>query len=487
MLLPLHLLLLKQVPAGTPLHVRLTTAVGSYDGKAGMAVRAVLIAPVTDGTHVLIPAGSTLSGSIERVNKVGYGIRHETASLALDFDQVALPDGSAMPVSTRLRQVDNGREKVAKDGSILGVRTTSSISYRASGYIRTALEWEVHARIALWAVKMLIVQVPEPEIFYPAGSELTLALTEPMLAEPRPEPIDTAEMTWKERDDMEQVIADLPARSFARGSKRASDMVNMMFVGSRAQVEAAFQAAGWTESKALSMKSRIGGIRAVAEARGYMAAPMTTLLVNNAEPDLAYEKGLNDFAKRDHIRLWKQSQTWDGQTVWAAAATRDVDYAYFRPGHMFTHQIEQNVDRERDKVAQDLQFTSCTNAVDLWDRPGYPHVASNATGDMMTSDARLAVVRLNQCDAPRITEDGSNSGLRVHGGMMQRFARRQILSMRNDFYRHNMVWRGYEVGRWTVAAIRKHKQGKDWRGEFERTDEVASNGASKVMNSGWLR
>ncbi len=486
MLLPLHLLLLKQVPAGTPLHVRLTTAVGTYDGKAGMAVRAVLIAPVTDGTHVLIPAGSTLSGSIERVNKVGFGIRHETASLALDFDQVALPDGSAMPLSTRVRQVDNGREKVAKDGSILGVRTTSSISYRASGYIRTALEWEVHARIALWAVKMLLVQVPEPEIFYPAGSELTLALTEPMLAEPRPEPIDTAEMTWKERDDMEQVIADLPARSFARGSKRAADMVNMMFVGSREQVEAAFTAAGWTESKAMSMRSRIGGIRAVVEGRGYMAAPMTALLVNNAEPDLAWEKGLNDFAKRDHIRLWKQSGTWNGQELWAAAATRDIDYAYFRPGHMFTHQIEQNVDRERDKVAHDLVFTSCTNAVDLWDRPGYPHVASNATGDVMTSDAQIAVVRLNQCDAPRTTEDLS-SGLRVHGGFMQRFARRQVLSVRNDFYRHNMIWRGYEVTRWTVAAIRKHNQGKDWRTEFDRTDEVASSGASKAMNSGWLR
>src|ERR1700722_338731 len=118
MLLPLHLLLLKQVPAGTPLHVRLTTAVGSYDGKAGMAVRAVLIAPVTDGEQVLIPAGSTLSGSIQRVNKVGYGIRRETALLALDFDQVALPDGSAIPIGTKVRQVDNGREKVAKDGSI---------------------------------------------------------------------------------------------------------------------------------------------------------------------------------------------------------------------------------------------------------------------------------------------------------------------------------------------------------------------------------
>jgi hypothetical protein len=46
------------------------------------------------------------------------------------------------------------------------VRSTGTLSYRFSGYIRAALAWEIHARIALWAIKTLIVQVPEPEIYY---------------------------------------------------------------------------------------------------------------------------------------------------------------------------------------------------------------------------------------------------------------------------------------------------------------------------------
>jgi LssY C-terminus len=487
-MLPVHLLLMKQVAAGTPLHVRLTSAVGSYDSKKGMAVRAILIAPVTAGDDLVIPAGSTLSGTVTKVNRVGYGIMHETAALGLDFDQLTLPDGTPLTVSTRLHQVDNGRERVDGSGNILGTRATSSIAYRASGYIRTALEFEVHARLALWAVKMLVVQVPEPEIFYPAGSELTLALTEPIYADPQPRPIDTTELTWKERGDLEEVIANLPARAFTRNSKQASDMVNMMFVGSREQITAAFTAAGWSEMALPSMRARIRGLRAVAEVRGFVGAPMSPLFVNDVEPDLAWQKGLNDFAKRDHIRLWKQSETWDGQELWVGAATRDVDFAYFRPGHMFTHQIEQNVDIERDKVAHDLQFTDCADAVDYWDRPGFPHVARNATGDTMVSDAQLAVVRLNGCASPRVTEDPAASGLRMHGGKVQRFVRREILATRNDFYRHNMVFRGYEVGRWTVLAIRKHKQGKDWQqGDFDKSDSVASSGFAKVFNSSWLR
>lgn len=487
MMLPLHLLLLKQAPAGTPLHVRLTTAVGTYETKAGQTVQAVLIEPVLADNDILIPAGSTLAGTVTKVKKVGFGIVHETATLGLDFDRIILPGGQTLSISSRLRQVDNGRERVARDGSILGVRATGSISYRASGYIRTLLCYEVHMRVVSMAFRMLVVQVPEPEIYYPPGSELTLALTESITAAPQPDPIDTAEMTRAERDDMDRVIASLPDRAYSRKSNKPSDLINVMFVGSREQISAAFTAAGWSESKPVSMRVRITGLRAVAEARGFLAAPMSTLLVNDAEPDLSWQKGLNDFAKRHHIRLWKQSEMWNGQEVWAGAATRDIDYAYMRPGHMFTHQIEQNIDRERDKIAHDLAFTACTDAVDYWERPGFPRLTYNATGDLMSSDARLVVLRMNGCASPHNADDPNAPKIRAHGNGWQRFARRQILSIRNDFYRRNMYWRGYEATRWTVSAIRKKKQSSDPVADFDTSDPVAGSFFQRFRNSSWLR
>ena len=66
------------VPEGTELHVRLTTTVGSYASRAGSPIRAVLIAPVTvDGETILQP-GSTLSGMVKAVTRVGLGVRHVT-------------------------------------------------------------------------------------------------------------------------------------------------------------------------------------------------------------------------------------------------------------------------------------------------------------------------------------------------------------------------------------------------------------------------
>jgi hypothetical protein len=121
--------------------------IGSYSSKAGDSVSAVLIAPVKVDDQTILPEGSMLSGSIQRVARVGFGIVHETATLVLNFNEVTLPDGATFPLSTRLTNVDNSREGVIPDGSIRGVRSTASIAYRFSGYIRTALCWEVHARL----------------------------------------------------------------------------------------------------------------------------------------------------------------------------------------------------------------------------------------------------------------------------------------------------------------------------------------------------
>ena len=176
LLLSLELLAMRPVPVGTQLHVRLTTTVGSYASKVGSLVSAVLIAPVTNDDETILPEGSTLAGSVKSVGRVGLGIVRETATLELQFDQVTLPDGESFPISVRLEEVENGREHVGPDGSIRGLRSTSSLSYRASGYIRMALSWDIHARLAFWAIKTLIVQVPEPEIPLPGRRGIDLGL-----------------------------------------------------------------------------------------------------------------------------------------------------------------------------------------------------------------------------------------------------------------------------------------------------------------------
>ncbi|HEY7335347.1 MAG TPA: LssY C-terminal domain-containing protein [Bryobacteraceae bacterium] len=461
-----------QAPDGSLLHVRLTTPVGSFASRPGARVEAMLIAPLNApeaaGGAVVFPAGSKLEGEVKSVRRVGLGLIHETASLELDFDSIAAPGGEAGPISARLIAVDNGREEVTPSGEIHEVRTTASVGNRAAHYIRDALLLATHAEPAIWAVNSLVLQVPEPEIFLPVGAELTLALTDPLGANRAEEkdsraanvlPPGPREFTRGERMALDPVIAGLPDRTEA-SSGRPSDVVNVAIIGSREEVAAAFLAAGWTEARPVSIRSRLSSIVAVVEGRGSPDAPMTPLLLNDVPADMSWQKGFNDTAKRHHIRLWEQAQMTDGRALWTGAATRDVDFAFLRPGGgLLTHEVARLVDRERDKVVDDLTFTNCVDIADSWERADTPHLLTNATGDEMETDGRLAVVRLNRCQPPADPPPLAQT-LPVHGKRWQLILRRQILGFRSDFIRHNWYWRSYEGLRYLVVAL-QHKPAPD--------------------------
>jgi LssY C-terminus len=460
-LLSIAALTIRPVPEATLLHVRLTTAVGSYASNAGSPVSAVLIAPVTVDGETVLQAGSTLSGRVRAVTRVGLGVRHETAGLDLEFDQITPPDGDPISVSAQVADVDNGRERVTRDGRIQGVRSTGSMCYRVSGYIRTMLQWEVHAELAEWAIRSLIMELPEPEIYYPAGVELTLKLTQPLLLDgpPSSEKQSARKASDSDRDELARIVAAIPYRTRDPISERSSDPTNVLLIGTRDQIVAAFAAAGWTQADRVSLRDRIHWIRAVAELRGDHAASMSLLLLDGAEPDMSWQKGLNDVSKRHHIRIWKVAGTWHGSEMWVGAATHDVDFAYLRPGKALSHRIEQDIDQERDKVAYDLAFTSCGGVLDWTDREDFPRFARNATGDPIITDGRMVALELNDCRAPRVsTESVDTRLLAEHGDKLQRFARREILSARNDLLRTNPYWRTFEATRWLVEYIRQRRR-----------------------------
>ena len=441
------------VPAGTQLHIRLTSTVGSYASRPGSPVQAVLIAPVTVSGAAVFPANSVLSGVVKTVRRVGYGVVHESAAIELRFDRLTLPDGQELPVSARVVQVDNGRERVNRKGVIERERSTGTLTYRGCGYIKTALMWNFNADLAFWAIKTLVVQVPEPEIYFPPGVELTLSSTAPVRVEVA---FDTPADVGPERADVDAMVASMPKRTLSASTSAPSDLINLGFVGSREQLTTAFAAAGWTEAHPVSFRSKALGFKAVAEGMGYLSAPMSAQLVNDIEANISLQKGLNDVSKRHHIRVWKYSADWHGQEVWVGAATRDVDFAYLRPGGRFTHRIEENIDQEREKIVYDLAFTSCVERADWIDRPGFRRSARNATGDLMTTDGRLALVRLNGCSDPKLTTETSElNPVAKHGTGLQRFARREVLSMRNDLFRANPYFRTYEGIRALVNVYKR--------------------------------
>jgi len=476
-------------PPGTPLHVRLTHAVGSYASRPHSRVEAVLIAPVKSGDETILPAGSLISGEVKSVRRVGLGVIHETASLELNFDSISGGERKEFPLSTQLAAVDNGREVVTAAGSIREPRSTGCLGNRAARYVRMLVLWNVHVQLAVWAVKALVVQVPEPEIYLPAGTELTLTLSATLSVTQWPPVIggvvtapavEPRMLSGQERESLIPVTTALPERTLAARSGRPADLLNVLLLGSREEVAASFTAAGWKQARTSSTRSSLASVWAVVRHTAYPDAPMSKLLLNDAPPDMSWEKGFNDVSKRHHIRLWKQPQMVDGQEVWAGAATRDIDFAFMRGRSMMTHEIARQVDQERDKVADDIAFASCADAVDWWDRVQVPHMLTNATGDRMTTDGRLVVVRLKECPAlPNIATTLDRNPLPRHGGRWQCFLRREIVCMRSDLIRANVYWRSYEGARTLITAIAQHRRAQN-------PDEPAKEAHANRRHPEWL-
>ena len=484
-------LIYREAPAGSVLHLRLTNAVGSFASHRGDLVDGVLIAPVKVEGDTVLPAGAIVHGSVKSVRRVGLGILHEAASLDLTFDSIVLPGGTTLPVWSRVVLVDNGREEVTPGGEIREGRSTNSWGNRGAHYLRDVMMLSVHTQLAAWAVKSIVTQVPEPEIYLPSGAELTLVLTQPVRALAVPNPIDDSRgFSEDQRTSLAPVIADLPERSYTKpkkadtGQGRPSDIVNLLLIGSREQISAAFTAAGWTEARSNTPRNNWGSAFAMTFNTAYHSAPMSSLRVNNVEPDMSWEKGFNDITKRHHVRLWKMYQTWEGEELWVAAATRDLEIGFLRSGRWVTHRVEENVDHERDKIAWDLAYSTCADSMDWWDRPAIPRETRNATGDLMQTDGELVVLKFNDCAHPRgVTAPGQDM-LRKHGNLFERLVRREILSIRSDLIRDNIYWKAWDGARILVSAIQSRRATPEPDGPQKKTfaSRVQPGGLTSVVS-----
>ena len=102
--------------------------------------------------------------------KVGWGIRHETAALELEFNRAVIEAGSTIEISARVEEVENAREQV-KNGVIHGVLSSDTFQGRINSRLIHLPTWNPYSDLGLIIYKATFPIFPEPEIYYPAGTD----------------------------------------------------------------------------------------------------------------------------------------------------------------------------------------------------------------------------------------------------------------------------------------------------------------------------
>lgn len=380
---------------GLTLSIRLDGPVYSEHSRTGDPVTGTVTYPLCkDGENItckpgelLIPPGTKVQATILFAQKASS--KYSRPRLVLDFSNIIHADGTHDPLYARVIDVDNARETI-RNNEILGIiqphaNTKASLALMAIGMSNPIAGYTIKGFSAVYGLSI------RREILFPAGTDLQVQIVRPSMLKTRDAwsgwpvlPVDAK---------LKSIIAAAPYRTYTKDNK-PSDITNLMFIGSRQQLIAAFQEAGWFQADSLSMNSAVKSVQATFRQSGYTQAPVSLLTLNGKPPDLVFQKSLDTFAKRHHIRVWKQPETYKGQDVWVGSSTHDIAISTARKATKWSHRIDPHVDREREWIETDLLYAGTARAYVLVDRPNVPKKTGNSTGDDIVTDGQISVVAI---------------------------------------------------------------------------------------------
>jgi uncharacterized protein YidB (DUF937 family) len=374
------------VASGTKLYVRLEAAVSTESSHLDQTVTTRVVREVTSDQGVLVPIGAEVTGKIERLFPNSDPKDH--AHLLIHFTQLVIPGHPPLDLTAHLTGVENARETVLADGTIQGVLEKDEAVGRMDGL----LDRLGSAGSEMEKMSNKTIGKADTSIDYAAGTDLVLTLDQPLAVDSASPPAAATQISADLSDAVQKMLADAPNRAQNK-EKKPGDPLNLIIIGNADQILNAYKQAGWSEARKLGARSAIGTVRALASDEGYEEAPVSQLYLYGRSEDFAFEKMLNTFLKRHHLRLWRTSVTTaDGRQIWLGASTHDIGLDV-HPG-VISHAIDPDLDAERSKVGADLMAGGQVAAEQLVTRPNPLSEGKTATGGTWKTDGQLLVIEL---------------------------------------------------------------------------------------------
>lgn len=386
---------------GMNFRAQLQSPVYSDRSRPGDPITAWVVEPVYNGDVLLLQPGTIISGTVLFAQKAPN--KYDRPRIVLDFSNVPQRDGTSSPLYLRVLAVDNARETV-RNNEIIGI-----VQPHVSGKVGIAVgavgSLNPIAGAALKGTSMIYGMSIRREIYFPEGTDMVVQVVRPSSIKQKPNWGGWPKMTTSA--ELQKVVQKAPLRTMT--SKQVpSDLTNIVFIGSEEQLLKAFDEAGWYLADNLGVGSGTKVFTSTIRRTGYNTGPVSLLTLNGAPPDHVFQKGLNTFAKRHHIRVWKMAETYNGQQVWIGAATHDIANVSARKGTKWSHRIDPHVDRERDWIKTDLLYNEMATGYAYVPRPDAPKVTTNGTGDEMLTDGNMLVVQLGQPKSPNVEKTAAS-------------------------------------------------------------------------------
>ncbi len=350
------------IPDGTPVKLHMVHTISSAYAQKGDRLDFVVVKDVTVGEFTIIQAGTIANGSVVGVK--GKRLLGIGGKVAIKLDSVALVTGNEVALRARKEIKGSSRTKfmvVEMIAAGLFYLPAAPVFLLSHGRDSTVLKGtEVTA--------------------YTNGNSFVQSVK---LLEARQDGSELGEM-----------IKFLPPRTID-GEGRDGDMLNLIFIAKREDLEGAFERAGWVKTE----KCRPAALWHLLRQRNHYAKlPMATLYVFGRAQ--TYSFALPDptsiVARRHHLRIWRTDYEMDGVPIWVGAATHDVAIQIEVQKLRIVHRIDPQVDAERDFIAGNLSDTGLVTHQEYLHCVDPVFKGRTATGGNYHSDSRMLLVELDQ-------------------------------------------------------------------------------------------
>jgi hypothetical protein len=155
----------------------------------------------------------------------------------------------------------------------------------------------------------------------------------------------------------------------------SADPVNIILFGTKEELIASFQAAGWEKADALTMKSAWRMGVSFLLNRSYTTAPFSSLYLFGRRQDIGFQEVIGKSPRsRHHIRFWGINSTdsillnmtdiryWlqphkvdpAQPMMWVGAGTKDLGFGFSELTYQLSHKTDTKVDEERDYILEEL-------------------------------------------------------------------------------------------------------------------------------------
>jgi len=189
---------------------------------------------------------------------------------------------------------------------------------------------------------------------------------------------------------LDWIVQSVPAATTTK-TGMPGDPVNLVLIGSRAELSGAFWAAGWSIADPITARTALRISASVALNRPYPSAPVSDLYLFGRPQDLAFELPVGPSARmRHHVRFWHAGTAPDGQAIWVGSGTFDLRVGRSPATGRLTHRISPDVDTERETILTALKQAGRLSSVLQWPGRGAT-IGHNGEGDCYYTDGAVGI------------------------------------------------------------------------------------------------